>query len=265
MEITISEVIRNKRRSMNISQVDLAEALGITVQAVSKWETGGSYPDITLLPKIAEIFELSLDKLFFGEKEAKEAVLEELPDDGKLRVVQCLGKRVLKKDEYINNKPFELVIPKNEAVLNFEIWGGAQIEGDISGSASSGGGMNCGSVGGGVSAGSGVNCGPVGGGVDAGSGVNCGPVGGNVDAGGCIRCGDIGGHADAGGNIECDDIGGDAGAGDSIECNDIGGDAGAGDSIECNEIKGNASADNLIKCAGNIGGDAICNGKIVKQ
>lgn len=40
MEIRINEVIKNKRRSMNVSQEVLAERLGVTVQAVSKWETG---------------------------------------------------------------------------------------------------------------------------------------------------------------------------------------------------------------------------------
>ena len=50
MEIKISDVIRNKRHEMNISQEALGEIFGVTVQAVSKWETGISYPDITMLP-----------------------------------------------------------------------------------------------------------------------------------------------------------------------------------------------------------------------
>lgn len=40
MEIVIGDVIRKKRREMNINQESLAETLGVTVQAVSKWENG---------------------------------------------------------------------------------------------------------------------------------------------------------------------------------------------------------------------------------
>jgi transcriptional regulator with XRE-family HTH domain len=47
----------------NFTQEDLAEHLGITPQSVSKWERGESYPDITLLPALANIFETSIDLL----------------------------------------------------------------------------------------------------------------------------------------------------------------------------------------------------------
>ena len=41
------------RKELSMTQEQLAQELGITAQAVSKWETGQSYPDITLLPKLA--------------------------------------------------------------------------------------------------------------------------------------------------------------------------------------------------------------------
>ncbi len=47
----------------NYTQEDVAEYLGITPQSVSKWERGESYPDITLLPALANIFETSIDLL----------------------------------------------------------------------------------------------------------------------------------------------------------------------------------------------------------
>ena len=72
LEIKISEVIRNNRKKADISQETFAEAMGVSVQAVSKWETGMSYPDITMLPKISEYFKLSIDELFFGENPAVE-------------------------------------------------------------------------------------------------------------------------------------------------------------------------------------------------
>jgi len=55
--------INSLRKKRNITQEKLAEHLGVSVQAVSKWETKNSYPDITLLPDIAEYFEVSIDTL----------------------------------------------------------------------------------------------------------------------------------------------------------------------------------------------------------
>lgn len=47
----------------NLTQEEVAEYLTITPQRVSKWECGESYPDITLLPALANIFETSIDLL----------------------------------------------------------------------------------------------------------------------------------------------------------------------------------------------------------
>lgn len=55
--------IKTLRKQMNITQEQLAQALNISSQAVSKWETHLSYPDITLLPSIADFFGVSIDFL----------------------------------------------------------------------------------------------------------------------------------------------------------------------------------------------------------
>lgn len=68
-EIKINENIRKYRKEMGIGQETLANALGVTIQAVSKWETAGSMPDITLLPQIAEFFGVTLEELFYGRSE----------------------------------------------------------------------------------------------------------------------------------------------------------------------------------------------------
>lgn len=52
--------------------------------------------------------------------------------------------------------------------------------------------------------------------VSAGGSVECGDIGGNVDAGGSVRCGDVVGNVDAGGSVECGDVIGDVDAGGSI-------------------------------------------------
>lgn len=63
MQLNIGASIRRLRQERNITQEDLASALGVTPQAVSKWERSDGYPDITLLPEIAAYFEVSLDNL----------------------------------------------------------------------------------------------------------------------------------------------------------------------------------------------------------
>ena len=59
----LSENLKKYRILKNLTQEDVAEYLGITPQSVSKWERGESYPDITLLPALANIFETSIDLL----------------------------------------------------------------------------------------------------------------------------------------------------------------------------------------------------------
>ena len=51
------------RKLNNMTQAEVADALHISYQAVSKWERDESLPDITLLPSIAELFHVSIDKL----------------------------------------------------------------------------------------------------------------------------------------------------------------------------------------------------------
>ena len=246
MEIKISEVIRQRRRTMDISQETLAEHLGVSVQAVSKWETNASYPDITLLPKIAEYLKTDINSLFSGE-EAESAILGELPNDNKLRIVQCLGSKILFREVYDPNKTIMLEIPDNHIdTLNVEIWGSAGIDGDISGAVTAGSTVSCGNIGGGVNAGNAINCGNIAGGVNAGDSVNCGNIGGGVAVGDSVHCGNVGGGVSAGDSIYCGDVGGDAAAGNDLYCGDIEKSAKAENDIHCKVIKGDA------ECGGNI-------------
>ena len=54
--MNISSIIKELRQKKKMSQEELAEYLGVSTQAVSRWETSVSYPDITLLPLIANVF-----------------------------------------------------------------------------------------------------------------------------------------------------------------------------------------------------------------
>lgn len=66
MSILFSDVFRLLRAKRGVTQEKIADAFGISVQAVSKWECGLSCPDISLLPDIAEYFGVSIDYLLTG-------------------------------------------------------------------------------------------------------------------------------------------------------------------------------------------------------
>lgn len=62
-KMNIGNVISKRRKDKGITQEELAEYLGVSKPAVSKWESGQSYPDIMLLPVIASYFDISIDEL----------------------------------------------------------------------------------------------------------------------------------------------------------------------------------------------------------
>lgn len=64
MDLNLGSVIKRLRVEHSITQEELAAYLGISFQAVSKWETGITLPDITLLPKLATFFGVRIDELF---------------------------------------------------------------------------------------------------------------------------------------------------------------------------------------------------------
>lgn len=63
MNIQIGEVIRTLRLQNNVTQEDLANQLGVSTQAVSRWENGACYPDLEFIPGIASYFGVSTDLL----------------------------------------------------------------------------------------------------------------------------------------------------------------------------------------------------------
>lgn len=72
MSIKINEQIAKLRKQKEITQEELAVAIGVTNQAVSKWESGQCCPDIQLLPDIAKYFGISIDELMGVEAPKKE-------------------------------------------------------------------------------------------------------------------------------------------------------------------------------------------------
>lgn len=66
--ISIGSLISNRRKEKNMTQNDLALKLNVTDKAVSKWERDICFPDVAILPEIAEILDLNLEDLILGRK-----------------------------------------------------------------------------------------------------------------------------------------------------------------------------------------------------
>lgn len=77
MTIYFGENLKRLRKSKDLTQEALAEFLGMSFQAVSKWERGDTFPDITMLPTIASFFGVSVDSLLGTDAIAKEAKIKE--------------------------------------------------------------------------------------------------------------------------------------------------------------------------------------------
>ncbi len=92
--------IQKYRKICEMTQVELADKLGVSVQAVSKWESAKSAPNIVFLPMMAEIFGCYIDNLFgkYVKTENHFDLCNELPfpDDTVIREVLCNGRKIIK-------------------------------------------------------------------------------------------------------------------------------------------------------------------------
>ena len=81
MTLNIGNNIKNLRNRNKITQDQLATYLGVTPQAISRWETGDGYPDIEFLPSLAEFFSVSADDLLGINLNEKEKRLKEIMEE----------------------------------------------------------------------------------------------------------------------------------------------------------------------------------------
>ncbi len=79
MQVNIGERIKALRKLTGRKQDDLAAALGVTPQAVSRWEADGGYPDIEMIPSIANYFHITIDELF-GYNNDRDRIIREYND-----------------------------------------------------------------------------------------------------------------------------------------------------------------------------------------
>lgn len=274
------------RKAQGMTQEALAQKLGVTFQAVSKWETGQSCPDITMLPELSDLLGVSIDELFgraplvraeenpaveTQQAPMEQVIYSELPwedDRGTLHVVLFAGHKLIgssifqryqkekQQVEFCYEGP-ALNIQSDFSVVCRE---GVIIQGNVS----AGDSVTCGQVCGSVSAGDGVRCGAVGGSVNAGDGVVCEVVAGSVTAGDSVRCGNVGGNVRASDGVTCGDVQGDVHAGDSVRCTAVYGNAVGSDGVRIRREKQEprtAPEGHLVETV-SVGSDGIrVNGK----
>lgn len=72
-EIKLGKILLDNRHKRGVTQEQLAEYMGVSKAAVSKWETGASFPDIFMLPKLAAYFSLSIDELMGYEPQLEKS------------------------------------------------------------------------------------------------------------------------------------------------------------------------------------------------
>ena len=78
MKLSIGENIRRRRIERNLTQEEVAAHLGVSSQSVSKWERGDGYPDIEMLPSIANYFSVSIDELMGTSAPEKKAMYDKI-------------------------------------------------------------------------------------------------------------------------------------------------------------------------------------------
>jgi len=111
----IGKFIASCRKKQKLTQEQLAEKLGITYKAVSKWETGKGLPDASIMMDLCNILEISVNDLLSGEKIAKEQYDDKV--DENLIILQK------QKEFAINSARWTHVI----TVIIFLIWNGINV------------------------------------------------------------------------------------------------------------------------------------------
>lgn len=105
-KLLIGEVIYRLRKEKGITQEQLANFIGVSTAAVSKWESGNSYPDITLLPVIATIFNVTIDMLLnFKIELSHEEVMKIYSECESIFSINNLEKAIEVSKSYVNRHP----------------------------------------------------------------------------------------------------------------------------------------------------------------
>ncbi len=114
MEITFAETMKSLRKSRGNTQEELASHLGISVQAVSKWERGDGMPDIMLLPLIAAFYDTTVDELLGCGLIQKQTRIQNF-----VREYQLLHSRGKTAERLALSRAMQKTYPNDETVLYY--------------------------------------------------------------------------------------------------------------------------------------------------
>lgn len=234
--ILAANIFKHRKRS-GLSQDELAHRLGVTFQAVSKWENAKAAPDIAFLPIMADIFGCYIDELFSREVKREihydHCAVFPWPDDAVVRGVVCEGRKILQCNALLDRFTFEITGEAKHVQSECNI----EVNGNVSGGCKAGKSINVSGV--------------VSGGCNSGAEI---VVGGHL-SGGCNSSGDVtvqgsfSGGCNTGGDIVCGgNLSGDINCGGEITVK--------GD-VEAVKIKGNVVC-NALKCD-KVEGDVTIN------
>ena len=136
--MSIGENIARFRKLKGWTQAELGEKLGVSNQAVSKWELGMTSPDVMLLPALADAFGCYIDELFSREIRTEihydHCAEFPWPDDSVIRGVVCEGRKILQCDSIVDRITFEI---KGEA-KNVQSECNIEVNGNVSGGCKAG-------------------------------------------------------------------------------------------------------------------------------
>ena len=198
INIILAANILKYRKKSGLSQEEIANKLGVTFQAVSKWENAKSAPDITFLPIMADVFGCYIDELFSRDvkKEIHYDHCSEFPweDDNVVRGVVCEGRKILQCEQLVDRFTFEITGDAKNVQSECNI----EVKGNVSGGCKAGKNINVSGVvsGGCNSMGDIVIGGHLSGGCNSGGDIT---VAGSFSGGG-----NIGGNAICNGNLSGD-------------------------------------------------------------
>ena len=94
-QIKIGKFIASVRRELNLTQLDLANKIGVTDRAVSKWENGRGLPEISLIKPLCEALFVSVNELLSGERIEEEHIIEKA--DTAIVDTLCFSQRKIKR------------------------------------------------------------------------------------------------------------------------------------------------------------------------
>lgn len=201
VNIILAANILNYRKKSGLSQEMLADKLGVTFQAVSKWENAKSAPDITFLPILADIFGCYIDELFSREVNAEIHYdhCAEFPweDDTVIRGVVFEGRKILQCKSLVDRFTFEIIGDAKNVHSECNI----EVQGNVSGGCKAGENINVsGVVSGGCNSGAEIVIGGhLSGGCNSSGNVTVrGSLSGGCNTGGAITCG-----GDLSGDVNC--------------------------------------------------------------